>query len=130
MSRAFGFIGVLIAVAIGAYIYSKQIQATSPDNAAHNPKVTINVVGVKNDLVALAQAERRHLASEGKYVSLEELHANGDTSVSPSGRGAYVYSASVTGNSFRITATYQGPENPGVPLSFSIDDNTMEINTP
>jgi len=130
MSRAFGFIGILIAVAIGGYIYSRQIQSASPGNAAHNPTVTINTTAVRNDLIALAQAERRHLASDGNYVSLEELHSNGDTSVSATGRGPYVYSANISSNSFRITATYQGPDNPGVPLSFSIDDNTMEVTTP
>ena len=126
MSRAFGFIGVLIAVAIGAYIYSRQIQATSPGNAAHDPRVTINTVAVKNDLIALAQAERRHLAAEGNYVSIDELRSNGDISLPQNGRGPYIYNAEVSGNTFRITATYQGPSNPGAPLLFSIDDN-MEV---
>lgn len=130
MSRAFGFIGILIALAIGAYIYSKQIQATSPGNAAHNPRVTIDTVAVKNDLVALAEAERRHLAADGKYVSLDELRSNGDISLRQNSRGSYVYNADFTDTTFHITATYQGPDNPGVPRSFSIDDSTMEVTSP
>ena len=126
MSRTFGFIGILIAVAIGAYIYSKQIQSTSPGNAAHNPAVTIDTLAVKNDLLALAQAERRHFAADGKYVSLDDLRSNGDISLAHNSRGPYVYNAEFSDTTFRITATYQGAENPGVPLSFSIDDS-MEV---
>ena len=127
MSRTFGFIGILIAVAVGAYIYSKQIQAVSPGNAAHNPAVTIDTLAVKNDLLALAQAERRHFAADGKYVSLDELRSNGDISLAQNGRGPYSFNAESSGTSFRITATYQGRPNPGVPLSFSVDDS-MQVN--
>src|SRR5215471_18727704 len=108
MSRMFGFIGLLIAMAIAAYLYSKQIQAVSPGNAAHNPYVTIDTVGVKTDLLAAAQAERQHYASEGKYIPLEQLQANGDVSFNRMGRGPYVYESQVTDSSFRITATYHG----------------------
>jgi len=126
MSRMFGFIGLLIAMAVAAYLYSKQIQSVSPGNAAHNPVVTIDTVGVKTDLLALAQAERQHYAAEGKYVPLEQLQSNGDVNLSRMGRGPYVYEAQTTDTSFRITATYHGRDNPGVPLAFTVDEG-MEV---
>ena len=53
MGRALGFIGVLLALAIGGYIYMQQTKAVSPSGAT--PKSTADVVGVKNDLLAIAQ---------------------------------------------------------------------------
>ena len=128
MSRAFGFVGLLIVLAVGAYIYKQQIVSTSaPGGSASNPRATIDVVGVKNDLIAIAQGERRHFASEGKYVSLDELISNGDISMQKPSRGPFNYSADVSDSGFVITATYSGPEAGG-PKTMSIDQ-TMEIKT-
>jgi len=43
-------------------------------------------------------------------------------------RGPYSYSADVSATSFRITATYSGPEMAGTPKSLSIGE-TMQIET-
>jgi hypothetical protein len=129
MPRALGFIGLLIVLGIGAYIYMKQTQAVTPGGGVGStatPRSTIDLVGVKNDLNALASAERRHFAAEGKYVSIEELRSNGDISMQSNNRGPYSYSAETTDSGFRITATYSGPPNAGVPHSLSIDE-TMQI---
>src|SRR5581483_6289587 len=87
MGRAIGFISIIIVAAIGFWIYTKQGSSASPGgNAAASPRATIDLVGVKNDLNAIAQAERRHYASDGKYVSLDDLRSNGDISMQGSGR--------------------------------------------
>ena len=132
MSRAFGFIGLLIVLGIGAYIYMRQAQAVTPGGggagSTATPRSTIDVVGVKNDLIALANAERRHFAADGKYVSIDELRSNGDISMPTNHRGPYSYSAETSDTGFRIVASYSGPPNAGVPHSFSIDE-TMQIKT-
>ena len=132
MSRAFGFIGLLIVLGVGAYIYMRQAQSVTPggggEGSTASPRSTIDVVGVKNDLNALASAERRHFAAEGKYVSIEELRSNGDISLSTDHRGPYSYSVETSDQGFRITATYSGPPNPGVPHTLSIDE-TMQMKT-
>jgi len=131
MSRALGFIGLLIVLGIGAYIYMRQTQAVTPGGGAGGtatPRSTIDVVGVKNDLIALANAERRHFASEGKYVSIDELRSSGDISMPTNHRGPYNYEAVTSDTSFRITATYSGPANPDVPQTLSIDE-TMQVKT-
>lgn len=128
MGRSFGFLGILVVLAVGGYLYTRQIKAVSPDNAAHSPQLTIDTVGVRNDLVAMAEAEKRHFALDNKYVSIDELRSSGDISLPRNRRGPYAYDAEVNGASFRITATYDGPDNPGAPKSFSIDD-TMEVKT-
>ena len=131
MSRALGFIGLLIVLGVGAYIYMRQAQSVTPGGGVSGtatPRSTIDVVGVKNDLIALASAERRHFASEGKYVSIDELRSNGDISMPVNHRGPYEYSAETTDSGFRITAAYSGPPVSGVPQTLSIDE-TMQVKT-
>ena len=126
MSRIFGFVGLLLVLGIGAYIYKQQILATAaPGGATANPHGTVDVIGVKNDLISIANAERRRYALDGKYVSLDDLISNGDISMPAPRRGPFNYSASVDEAGFRITATYSGSD-PGVPKSFSIDQS-MQI---
>ena len=128
MSRTLGFVGLLIVLGIGAYIYMRQTQAVTPGGSTATPRSTIDVVGVKNDLIALANAERRHFAAEGKYVSIDELRSNGDISMQTKQRGPYSYSAETSDTGFHITATYSGPPNAGVPRTLGIDE-TMQLKT-
>ena len=125
MGKAVGFIGVLIAVAIGAYLYTKQMQSVAPGGTT--PKTTIDTAGVRNDLVAIANAERRRLASDGKYVSLDELRSNGDISMPSNSRGPYTYTVEVGDQTFKVVASYSGPD-PNAPRQLSIDQN-MQIKT-
>ena len=130
MGRALGFITLLIVMAVVVYLYMKNTAAVAPgaENGPASPRAMIDITGVKNDLIAMAQAEKRHFASEGKYVSLDELRSSGDMSVSPSGRANFSYDATYSDTDFHITATYQGPEVNNVPKRMSIDPS-MNIST-
>jgi hypothetical protein len=86
----------------------------------------VDLIGVKNDLLAIAQAERSHAALQGGYVSLDALRSGGDLSMARNNRGPYNYSAEVSDSSFRVVATYTGPPNSGMPSSLSIDQ-TMQV---
>lgn len=125
MGRALGFIGVLIAVGIGSYLYTQQAKSASIGGSS--PRATIDTVGVKNDLIAIANAERRRLASDGKYVSLDELQSNGDISMPGNTRGPYTYTVETGDSGFRVVARYSGPD-PKAPKSMTIDQ-TMQITT-
>lgn len=126
MSRALGLIGVLIAAAIGFYLYTQQAQTASQGTA--NPRQTIDVTGVKSDLIAIAQAERRYFATEGRYAPIDELRTHGDISLPTNGRGPFTYSAEVSETGFRIVATYAGAPGAGAAQNLSIDE-TMQITT-
>ncbi|MGZ4788622.1 MAG: hypothetical protein ACXVZX_08875 [Terriglobales bacterium] len=128
MGRVFGFVGLLIVLGVGFYIYKQQIVSTSaPGGSTSNPRATIDVTGVRNDLIAIASAERRRYASDGKYVDIGDLISNGDISMQSPSRGPFSYSSSVTDSGFTITATYSG-NDPGAPRRMSIDQ-TMQIST-
>ncbi len=68
-----GFLGVIIALAIGMCVYSKQVPGPSALSGANTPHAAIIITGVRSDLISIATAERRYLASEGKYAALDEL---------------------------------------------------------
>src|SRR5262249_39957721 len=117
---------------IGAYIFMRQSQAVTPGGGAAGstatPATTIEMTGVKNDLLQIAQGERRHWAADGKYVSLDELRSNGDISMQSDHRGPFTYAVETSENGFKATATYTGPSTPGVAKTLSIDE-TMQIKT-
>jgi hypothetical protein len=125
MGRVFGFVTLIIVVAVGAYIYMRQTQSAMTAGTS-NPTATVDLIGVNNDLLAIAQAERVHAVSSGKFVSIDELRSQGDLHMERNNRGPYTYSAEVSDSSFRIVATYAGPENSGMPKTISIDQS-MEI---
>ena len=121
MPRVLGLIGLLIALVIGGYIYMQEAKSASKE--AGNPRATVDVAGVKMDLISMAQAERGYYAREGHYASLDDLRSSGDLLVRSDRRGFYSYSANYTDSGFTITASYSGPPNGEAPQSLSVDEN-------
>jgi len=103
MGRAFGFIGTIVTMAIGMYIYSVQIKTLSPASGGNSEEV-VTIVGVKNDLISIANAERGYMASQGKYASLDEL-TSGNYITIKGERPPYFYDVETSNSSFRVTAT-------------------------
>lgn len=125
MGRSFGFLTLVAVVAVGAYIYVRQTQNVMTAGTT-NPTSTLDLIGVKNDLLAIAKAERVYSATNGKFVSIDELRSQGALTMLRERRGPYTYSAEVSDLEFRIVATYSGPENSGMPKTLSIDQS-MQI---
>lgn len=126
MKQMMGLLSLVVVLAVGMYIYSRQVHTTTPEGTSTNPVTTVDVVGVKNDLMSIAQAERAHQAMSGSYVSLDELVSSGDLSVRRDHRDFYKYSIDTSGSGFHVIATYDGPPNPDAPKTISIDE-TMQI---
>jgi len=61
MGRAFGFITLIAVVAVGAWIYMRQTQSVMTAGTS-SPTATVDLMGVRSDLLAIAQAERSHAA--------------------------------------------------------------------
>jgi hypothetical protein len=123
MGRALGFIGLISVVAIGGYVYVGQIREVSPNGATS--KTSVNVIGVHNDLMAIANAEKRYWVTHAKYAQLEELGSNGDIAVPT--RPDYAYSTVAGDNNFTITATYTGVDSKA-PRRLTIDE-TMTLSS-
>ena len=125
MGRAFGFLTLIVVVAAGAYIYMRQTQSVMTAGTS-SPTATVDLIGVRNDLLAIAQAERSHAATQGSYASLETLRSQGELTMERNSRGPYNYSAEIGSSDFRIVATWSGPEYAGMPKTISIDQ-AMQI---
>ncbi|MGA2980680.1 MAG: hypothetical protein ABSD76_13905 [Terriglobales bacterium] len=104
MGRVLGFVGTIITMAIGMYIYSQQIKTLTPGAGTGNPEEIATIAGVKNDLIGIANAERGYLATQGKYASLDELISGNYISVKGE-RPPYIYDVEINSGSFRATAT-------------------------
>ena len=126
MSRLFGFLTLVIAMAVGLYIYSRQVQSTSA-TLGGNPKAAINITGVRTDLMTIAQAERGYFALEGKYASLDDLISSRSLGVARQ-RSPYSYDIETSGNGFRVVATRSGEDSSGAPAQISVDEN-MQFQT-
>jgi len=122
-------LGLVLVMAIGLFIYRSYFTGSGSSGGGvtmgtNNPRAAADIAGVKNDLMAMAQAERAFMALNGRYATLEELQSGGHMYVDPRGRLGYTYSAEITENHFAITARYSGPAT-GMP-ELSIDE-TMQI---
>jgi len=109
---------LIVVLGAGAYIYTKQAAPVgSPASSV------IDTIGIQNDLMAMANAERHYFVEHTKYASLDVLRRNGDTRIPR--RPHYIYSSEAGETSFKISATYSGPD-PKAPKHISIDE-TMSV---
>ena len=119
-------VGLLITLAIGYFIYRTfLVQSLPKDEGGGSPVNAISATGVKNDLIAIAQAERAYFAEHGSYASLSELTSSGSMTMTRTSRDGYSYSVDTQAGGFTATARYSGPISPP-PTSFQIDQS-MEV---
>jgi len=119
-------VGLLIVLVIGYFVYRGFFMQTLPkEEGGGNPVSAINTTGVKNDLIAIANAERAWFAEHGSYASLSELTSSGAMTMTRSGRDGYSYSVETQPGGFTVTARYSGPLTPP-PSAFMIDQS-MEV---
>jgi hypothetical protein len=122
MSRLFGFLSVVIVMAIAMYLYSKQATSSSAAAGANNPQGAINITGVRSDLISIATAERRYFASEGKYASFDDLVSTNYITVARQ-RPPYTYEVEISSGGFHVVATRSGANLSGTPAQLSVDEN-------
>ena len=114
-------LGLVIVMAIIWFIVKSQF--SQGPTGSQPPAETINVVGVKGDLLSIAQAERTYLASHGSYASVSELQQDGSLTFSGANRRGYNYTAETDdGQHFKITARPSDPAKASWP-TLSIDEN-------
>jgi len=119
-------VGLLITLAIGYFVYRTfEMQSLPKEEGGGSPVSAISTTGVKNDLIAIAQAERAYYTEHGSYASLGDLTSSGAMTMTRTSRDGYTYSVDPQGSGFTVTARYSGPINPP-PTSFMIDQS-MEV---
>ena len=120
--RSLAGILVVALISVMAYrMYFSKVQSSETGT----PVETIRMVGVKNDLIAIAQAERAYQAEHGSYGSLEELKAAGAMTMLRNGRDGYSYDVRTGASGFRVLAKCSPAAHPG--CSNWIVDQSMEV---
>jgi hypothetical protein len=132
MRSVTGLISILITavLGVGMYLYFLKQAAPAPGMVATQ---AISLTGVKNDLVAIAQAERMYSAQNGSYTDLATLASSGTMNITRTSRDGYTYSVESSATGFTVTASYTAPPlempagvaPPHFP-TFTIDQ-TMEV---
>lgn len=119
-------IGLLVVALIAGLIYKfyfTRMQNSGMGSAT--PAQTIDVVGVKNDLIGIAQAERAYQAEHGSYASLDDLISSGGLTMKKAGRNGYTYDVETSASGFRAVAHCPAATSPGC-QNYSVDQ-TMEV---
>jgi len=121
MKSLLGLLVVALIVGVAYKYYFSKLES----EGTGTPQQTIDVVGVKNDLLGIAQAERAHQAQNGSYTSLDQLIYSGELTMRRTSRDGYTYSVETGNQTFRAiahcpTATYPGCSD------FAVDQS-MEV---
>lgn len=103
-----GLISLMVVAAIGLGIYMYTLKQAAPGTGMVATQ-NIDIVGVKNDLVSIAQAERMYFAQNNAYADLSTLASSGTMNITRTSRDGYTYSEESSGNGFTVTATYSAP---------------------
>jgi hypothetical protein len=116
--------GLLVVALISVLAY-KYYFSTMQSEGSGTPAQTIDIAGVKNDLLGIAQGERAHLAEHGNYVSLDELVSSGELTMKRTSRNGYTYSVETSDQTFRAVAHCPTTTYPGC-SDFAVDQS-MEV---
>ena len=116
-----GLLVIALILVLAYRLYFSKMQSSQRGT----PVQTIDTVGVKNDLLAIAQAERAYQAEHGSYGSLEELKSAGAMSILRDGRDGYAYELETSEAGFKVIAKCSPATNPG--CSNWIVDQTMQV---
>ncbi|MBZ5502384.1 MAG: hypothetical protein LAN59_09100 [Acidobacteriia bacterium] len=120
-------VGLLVVVLITGLVYKFYFAQGSNSAAVAHPVQTINTVGVKSDLLSIAQAERTYQAEHGSYASFDELVSGGAITLRKSGRDGYTYDVATSAEGFQVTARCPAATSPG--CTNYVIDQTMEVQT-
>jgi hypothetical protein len=122
-----GLIGLILAGAIGLMVYKFYFTQGGTSGALANPIQTIDAVGVRNDLIGIAQAERQYQAENSSYASFDQLGSSGTLRMMKAGRGGYTYEVETSSDGFRVLARCPAATAPGC-TNYSVDQS-MEVTT-
>lgn len=125
--RGGSVLGLLVVAVIVGLAYKYYFTGTDPQTAAmmSKPRQAIDAVGVKNDLIAIGQAERTYQVQNSKYGSLDDLISSGALSMPKSGRDGYTYEVTTTDDNFHAIARCPTATIPG--CSNYMVDMTMQV---
>ena len=116
--------GLLIVALLAALVY-KYYFSSLQSAGTGTPAQTIDIVGVKNDLLGIATAERAYSAEHGTYASLDELISSEALIMKSTSHNGYTYSVETGDQTFRAIAHCPAATSPGC-TDLEVDES-MEV---
>lgn len=121
--RVLALVGVLAVLAVG-YFVAQQSVSSAADQAS--PQEQIDVIGIRQQLLTIGQAQRQYLAAHGEYATIEQLAREDLLPGGTEARG-YVFSAVPAGTTgFTVTATPIDAEKSDWPV-LEIDESMQVV---
>jgi len=102
--RALSGLLAFAAVAFGIYYFYVQKLPTSDAGTAATQAIAL--VGVRADLLRIAQAERENIALNSECTSLDELISSGRYDMLRTEREGYTYQVSCSGMDYQVIAEH------------------------
>jgi hypothetical protein len=121
MRSMVGLLAVALISVLVYRLYFSKLQSAETGT----PAQTIGAVGVKNDLLAIAQAERIYQAEHGSYASFDQLKSADAMTMLKSGREGYTYEVESSETAFRVLAKCTPAANSA--CSSWVVDQSMEV---
>lgn len=121
-------VGLLVCAALFFAIYHFSLKRMPSTDQGTASTQAITLIGVRSDLLQIAQAERAYLATNGHCAPLDELISSGSLSMTRSERDGYSYSVGCFGSEF-TAAAHHSPAPAGSPIrypNFAVDA-TMQV---
>jgi hypothetical protein len=106
-------LGLLVVALIALLVYKFYFASSQAPGGAATPMQTIDIVGVKGDLLSIAQAERAYMAEHGSYATMDQLTSSGALTMTKSNRDGYTYEVQVYEADFHVIAHCPTSTQPG-----------------
>jgi len=119
-----GLAGLLVVALFAGLLY-KYYFANLQVAGSANPADVIDIVGVKNDLLGIATAERAYSAEHGTYAPLDELISSEALIMKSASHNGYTYSVETGDQTFRAIAHCPAATSPG--CTDLMVDESMEV---
>ena len=102
--RALAVLLVAAALLLGAYYFYLRKLPVTDDGTA--PTQAISLIGVRSDLLQIAQAERTFIATNGHCAALDELISSSMLAMTRTERDGYKYSVECSNAEFNAVARH------------------------
>ena len=121
-------LGIVVAAALFFVIYRVYLKQMPTTDSGTAPTQAISLVGIRSDLLQIAQAERGYIASNGNCASLSELISSNNLNMARADRDGYAYTVECSGGDFTVTA-HHSPAPAGSPIRYPnlAVDSTMDV---
>ena len=110
-------LGIVVAAALFFVIYRVYLKQMPTTDSGTAPTQAISLVGIRSDLLQIAQAERCYITSNVHCAPLDELVSSNNLNMGRSERDGYTYTIECSGGDFTAIARH-APAPAGSPIRY------------